>query len=210
MKRFRIMGKSFRDLVESVVYAGMKPDVPHSQARRMQWLGPFRQPLERFLNAAGSDDPFYLTNRTWAERAKLWILLAVPCVLVASLIALGVMGFIHTRQTPAKELTPAQVAARMLPDLNKPIDLNVNSDLEVIEVRVSEDGKMLLGEVRNVTGRPIIRAVLVFDLTDARGSRLGAVSAPIGRLAPKSTASFELPIQQHGAAFALVREVISQ
>ena len=205
------MGKSLRDFVESIAYAGMKPDVPRSQARRMQWLGPFRKPLERFLNAAGPDDPFYLTNRTWGERVTLWALLALPCVVVAGVIALGVWGFIQRKEPPpAKQLTPAQIAARMLPDLNKPIDLNVNTDLEVVEVRVREDGKMLLGEVRNVTGRPISHAELVVDLTDVRGSRLGAVSAPIGRIAPKGTASFELPIQQRGAAFALVRELSSQ
>jgi hypothetical protein len=209
MKRF--MGKSFRDFVESIVYAGMKPGVPRSQTRRMRWLGRFREPLERFLNSAGSDDPFYLTNRTWGERVRVWVLLALPCVVVASVIALGVWGLIEKKEPqPARQLTPAQIAARMLPDLNKPIDLNVNSDLEVVEVRIREDGKMLVGAVRNRTGRPISHAELVVDLTDVRGSRLGAVSAPIGQIAPKGTASFELPIQQHGAAFALVREVVSQ
>jgi hypothetical protein len=205
------MGKSFRQAIESLVYAGLKPGVPRSQARRLQWLGPLRQRLERFLNARGSDDPFYLTNRTLEERAKFWLVIAVPCILVAVGVAFGVLGLIEKREAPPKELTPAQVAAKMLPDLNRPLDLNVNNDVEVLEVRIARsDPPRLVGEAHNRTSRTIAHAEMVFDLTDSHGSRLGAVSAPVERIPPNGTVSFQLPIEQHSAAFALVREVHTQ
>ena len=201
------MGKSLREVVESIVYAGMRPGVPPSQSRRMRWIGPFRAPLERFLSGGRSDDPFYLTNRTWGERVRLWVLLSVPCLLVAGLVALGVLGYIGKRDAPAKELTGAQIAARMLPDLNKPMDLNTSDNVELLEVRVTPDGAELEGSVRNRTDKAISRAELYFDLTDAHGSRLGAVTAWVAGIPPRGTASFRCPIQQHDARFALVREL---
>jgi hypothetical protein len=205
------MAKSFRQIVESVAYAGLKPGVPRSQARRVKWLGPLRRPIERLLNARGSDDPFYLTNRTLEQRVGFWLLISIPCVVVAAGIAFGVLGFIQKRDAPAQELTPAQVAARMLPDLNRPIDLNVNTDVEVLEVRIaSTEPPRLVGEVHNRTDRAIPHAEMVFDLTDARGSRLGAVGVPIERIPPNGTMPFQLPIEQRNAAFALVREVHTQ
>ena len=205
------MRKRFRQVVDSVIYAGLKPGVPPSQARRMKLLGPLRQPLERFLNARGSDDPFYLSNRSMEQRLTLWILISLPCLLVAAGIAYGVMGLIEKRDAPPKELTAAQVAAKMLPDLNRPLDLNVNNDLEVLEVRIARsEPPRLVGEVHNRTDRGIAHAEMVFDLTDLHGSRLGAVSAPVDRIPPNGTVPFQLTIAQRSATFALVREVHTQ
>jgi len=205
------MRKGFRQVVESVVYAGLKPGTARSQAHRMKWIGPLRQPLERFLNARGSDDPFYLSNRSLEQRLTLWILISLPCLFVAAGIAYGVLGFIERRDAPPKELTPAQIAAKMLPDLNRPLDLNVNTDLEVLEVRIARsEPPRLVGEVHNRTDHAIARAEMVFDLTDSHGSRLGAVSAPVERIPPNGTVAFEVAIQQQSASFALVREVHTQ
>jgi hypothetical protein len=205
------MAKTFRQLMESVVYAGLKPGAPRSQARRMKWLGPLRRPLELLLNVRGSDDPFYLTNRTLEQRVRFWLLISLPCVVVAAGIAFGVLGFIQKRDAPPQELTPAQIAAKMLPDLNRPIDLNVNTEIELLEVRVARTEPMrLVGEVHNRTDRAIAHAEMVFDVTDARGSRLGAVSVPVDRIPPNTTVPFLLPIEQRTAAFALVRELRTQ
>ena len=195
----------FRQLVEKVVFAGMKPSVKPSETRRMQWLGPYRRIVERLLSGAAPDDPFYLSNRTLGERAKVWALTALP-VVVAGVIAWGVMGYIEVHDKEPEQLTPQQIAARLLPDLNKPIDLKVNHDIEVIEARVRQGETVkLVGSARNVTDRAIEHADLVFDLTDARGSRLGAVSVPLQNIPPQHTVDFELPIQQRTAAFALRR-----
>ncbi len=200
------MAKSLRKIVESVVFAGMKPGVSPSQSRRVRLLGPLRRPLERLLNGAAPDDPFYLTNRTWEQRLKLWALMAVPIVLVAAVVGLGVMGLIHKRDGEPKEMSGPQIAAKMLPDLDQPMDLNTDNQFEVIEARIERgEPRKLVGSVRNRTDRAIDRAELVFDLTDVRGSRLGAVSVTVQNVQPQQTVAFQLPLEQSTAAFALKR-----
>ncbi|HUK15326.1 MAG TPA: FxLYD domain-containing protein [Bryobacteraceae bacterium] len=200
------MAKSFRQIVESVVFAGMKPGMTPSQSRRARLLGPLRRPLERFLNAAAPDDPFYLTNRSWGQRIKLWAVIALPVILVAAVIGFGVLGRIHKRDREPKEMSAPQIAAKMLPDLNQPMDLNVNNQFEVIEARIERgEPRKLVGSVRNRTDRAIDRAELVFDLTDVRGSRLGAVSVTVQNVQPQQTVAFQLPLEQSTAAFALKR-----
>lgn len=200
------MAKSFRQFVESVIYAGMKPDMPPSQARTTGLLGPLRALFEKLLNGAAPDDPFYLTNRTLGERAKVWLLIALPILFVAGVIGIGVWGYIEKRDSAPQELTPQEAAAKMLPDLNKPMELSVNRDLEVLEARVKQGEPVtLVGSIRNVTDKTIGRTEVVFDLTDARGSRLGAVSVPLESVAPQQVVKFELPIEQRTAAFALRR-----
>jgi hypothetical protein len=200
------MAKSLRQIVESIVFAGMKPGVQPSQSRRMRLLGPLRRPLERLLNTAAPDDPFYLTNRTWGQKIGLWALIALPCVLVAAVIGFGVMGLIQGRDPAPRELSGAQIAAKMLPDLSQPIDLNVDNDLEVLEARIEVgEPRKLVGSVRNRTDRNIEHAELVFDLTDNRGSRLGAVSVTVADIPAQKTLGFQLPLEQSTAAFALKR-----
>jgi hypothetical protein len=200
------MKKSFRAFVEKVIFVGMKPDVKPSDTQRMRWLGPYRKIVERFLNGAAPDDPFYLSNRTLGERAKVWALIALPIVIVAVVLGYGVLGYIDLQDKEPAELTARQIAAKMLPDLNKPIELNVNRDVEVLEARVQPGEPLkLVGAVRNVTSQTISHTDLVFDLTDARGSRLGAVSVPLDNLPSQRAVTFELPLQQRTAAFALKR-----
>jgi hypothetical protein len=50
--------------------------------------------------------------------------------------------------------------------------------------------------------------VVVFDLVDGSGARLGAVAAKIAHVDPKSTAPFRVIAEQEHAAYALVREVV--
>jgi hypothetical protein len=169
-------------------------------------LGPLRRPLEWFLNGAAPDDPFYLTNRSWGQRIKLWAAIALPVILVAAVVGFGVLGRIHKRDSEPKEMSAPQIAAKMLPDLNQPMDLNVNNQFEVIEARIElGEPRKLVGSVRNRTDRAIDHAELVFDLTDVRGSRLGAVSVTVHDVAPQQTVAFQLPLEQSTAAFALKR-----
>jgi hypothetical protein len=178
----------------------------------MRWLGPLRRPLERFLTAGASDDPLYVTNRTWQQQARLWVLLALPCVLVATAVGLALLGFVQKRDTAPKELTPEQMAAKMAPpDLDRNIQINVERALDVVEVKVEHAGSTrLVGTVRNRTDKPVAHAEVIFDLVNAGGSRLGAVSAAIERVPPRGTAAFQLSIEQTTATMAILREVHAQ
>ncbi|MDR3699545.1 MAG: FxLYD domain-containing protein [Candidatus Sulfopaludibacter sp.] len=174
--------KRLRQIFESIFYAGLKPR-----------------------------DPFYLSNRTTGQRIRLAALIAIPFLAVLGGVALAAMGYFDTSSRlppPAKPLSNAEIAAKMLPDLNKDIRIETNQDLQVLDVVVGRG--RISGSVKNATTRVIGGAEVIFELTNARGSRVGAVSCRFARLAPGSSTPFLNPIAQTDAAYAVVREVHSQ
>ena len=202
---------SLRKLVESIAYVGMKPDAPVQQRDGMRWLGPFRAPIERFLNGPGSDDPLFLTNRTAGQKMRLAFLIAIPSVLVLGGVALAAMGIFQTAAQRAgwsKPLDSAEVARRMLPDLKRDIQLETNHDIQVLDVVVG--GGKISGSVRNMTSKVLTEASVDFDLTDGNGSLVGGISCRMPRLEPNSSAPFHLDIPQASAVYALVRSVHTQ
>jgi hypothetical protein len=103
------------------------------------------------------------------------------------------------------------LAAKLLPNVDKSIQIEVNKAVQVLEAHVeSEGGMKVAGTVKNNTDRPIHTTEIILNLTDTTGSFLGAVSAQVDNLAPNATAKFQIPIEQKDAAFALVREVTTQ
>jgi len=198
--------KSFRDKLESIVFAGLKPGAPASQSNRMRWLGPFRDAIDRLVSGSGSNDPLYLTNRTWLQHIRLWVLLAIPCLAVVGVIAFFLFGNVQRRDAAPKQTSKAALTSRMLPE----IPAGTNPDLEIMEVQVDPDTPAIEGRVRNRTGRRIGHADVIFDLADQRGSRLGAVDVTIDGIAPGAIVSFRQPIAQHSANVAIVREVRTQ
>jgi hypothetical protein len=206
------MFRRLRGVIESIVFAGMKPGGPAVQTQRLRWLGPFRQPVERLLSGGSAPlDPLYLTNRTFVQKARVPLLVGVPCFVAAGLIALGLNSyFVKKAPTPKYDLSLAEraaAAAKMLPDIDH-IKVDTNRDVDVMEVHIdSTGGTALLGTVKNNTAHEIRAADIVFDLTDSKGSQLGGVSQRLENLAPQTRVNFRLPIEQNNAKFALVREV---
>jgi hypothetical protein len=156
-------------------------------------------------------DPFYLSNRTTGQRIRFAALVTIPFLVVLGGIALAAMGFFHTGSQlppPAKPLSSAEIAAKMLPNLNKDIRIESNQDLQVLNVIVSRG--RISGSVKNASTHAIADAEVIFDLADTKGSRVGAVSCKFTQLAPGSNASFQNPIAQNDAVYAIVREVHAQ
>ena len=204
----------FRKLFESIAYAGMKPGGSRP-TRRMGWLGPLAGPVRRFLDGgAAPSDPFYLTNRTIGHRLRLAVVVAFPCVLVVGAIGLATMGYFgsaHDAARPTPALTPEQVAAKMLPNIDKNLQIESNHDIGVSDVHIEQgSATKVAGTATNNTNHVIQDAELVFDLTDVSGSRLGAVSTKIARLPAKGSAAFSFTVPQRTAAFALVRDIKEQ
>jgi len=199
------MGK-LRRLFESLVYAGLKPQAPGGAPAepRSAW----RAGLERFLNGTAPADPLYLSNRTLWQRTRVVVLVLAPVALLVAVLALVLSGVFKAKEPPKpKELTVAEKAARILPGFSDPIRLSTNRDLEVLEVHVEHSNpRAVAGTVRNNTGRTIGSADIVFDLTDDRGSRLGAVSTRVEKLPPHATAAFRFPVEQDDADLVMVRE----
>jgi len=177
------MSKSFREKIEALVFAGLKP-------------------------GAAAFQP----NRTWQQRVRLGLVIALPCLLVAALIGVAMMGLVKKRDVAAAEMTPAQIAAKMLPaDLDQHINLKVDRALEVPEVRVEHNGSAeLVGTVRNRTDKSFAHAEVIFDLADATGSRLGAASLELEHIEPRQTMPFRVSVVQSSAAVAIVRDVYTQ
>jgi len=206
------MLKRFRRFVDSVVFAGLKPDAPREQAKGRQWLGPLRESVDRVLSRPAPSDPLYLSNRTFDQRVKLWLAIAVPVLILAGIIALGLSHFFQARLAePAPEPSAAVLAAKLLPNVDKSLKIEVNQDAQVVDAHVDREGGMkVVGTVRNNTDRVIHATEVILNLTDTTGSFLGAVSAHVDNLAPNATMEFQIPIEQKDAAFALVREVQTQ
>jgi len=206
------MLKSSRRFVNSIVFAGLKPDAPREQVKHMRWLGPLRGLLERLLLRPAPSDPLYLSNRTLDQKVKRGLAIAVPCLMVMGVTALGLSHVFHANGPgPTTEPSGAELAAKLLPNVGKTAKIEVNQDVQVLEARVEyEGGARVAGAVKNNTDRLIHTTTIIMNLTDQSGSQRGAVSAQVNNLAPNATVQFQAPIAQTDAAFALVREVQTQ
>jgi hypothetical protein len=198
------MANRVQNFFESIVYAGMKPGARSSAeapAAKSGWLA-------RFLNAPAPSDPLYLTNRSFGQKARRVLAIASPFVLV---IAGGLAAFLffgHKTDKAPKELTSAEVRAKVLPGFNKEFKLDSNKDLEIAEIHFESNGpSVMVGSIRNTTDHAIFHAVVVFELADSSRSDLGAVTVTETNLAPGASRIFRKPIEQTNAASALVREV---
>jgi hypothetical protein len=204
------MASRFRKHLESVVYARMKPGKPKAESKRMRGLGPLRGPVERLLSGGGRQDPLYLSNRTFRQKLVGWVKVGVPLLVVV--VAVIVAFRMHRRDDkPAEVLSPAEVAAKMLPDLNKPIHVDSNTDIAVVEVYVDHAaGDKLVGKFRNTTDHEIQSGEVDFTLTGSHGTQVGSVNVKVSKLAAGATVPFAQPIAEKSATFALVREVHTQ
>jgi hypothetical protein len=204
------MANRLRSFIESIVYAGMKPGAQNPQDPSSRKPGLWG-PLERFLSAPTPSDPLYLTNRTFGQKMRRGMLLAVPPVIVAALIMAAIYILVPKSPPPVKELSAAEVAAKVLPNFKTDISVETNKDVQVMEVHFEHDGTIKMsGSLQNKTDRLIPEAVVVFDLTDARGSQLGGITVTETNLAPGAVRKFQRDIEQKTATYALVREVHTQ
>ena len=201
--------KRIREFLESIVFAGLKPGGQTAPTRSLRWLGPLRGPVERLLSGGPTPtDPLYLTNRTPAQKLKFWSLIGIPCVLALGVVVMLSRHLNPPEAKPVQEPTAAEITAKLLPNMDKDLKLGPPSDVQVVEVKVV--GSRLIGKLKNTTTREIAVAELVVDLTDASGFQVGAVNAVVEKLAPSNTKDFDVPIKQHDAISALVREVTSR
>ena len=205
----QFMARGIRELIESIIFAGMRPGAPVAHPHPMRWLRPLRRPIERFLSGgAAPSDPLYLSRRTAGQRIRFALLIGTPGVIVAGLMALALSNhFVKKTVMPRLDLPPAEVTAKMLPNMDR-VKFDTNRDMDVMEVRVDRTkGTLVMGTVMNNTAHQLHSAEIVFDLTDRAGSQLGGVSQKIENLPPQIRKALRLPIEQRTASFVLVREV---
>jgi hypothetical protein len=199
------MGK-LRRFFESLAYAGLKPQSPGAAPDKPK--DGWRERVERWINGEAPTDPLYLSNRTIWQRMRVVVVVLAPVLLLIAVLGLVFSGAFKGKDTPKpKELTVAEKAARILPGFDKPIQLPTNHDLDVQDVHVEHSSpRQVAGQVKNNTDHMISSAEMVFDLTDERGSRLGAVSTRLEKLPPHSTTPFRFAVAQNDADLVMVRD----
>jgi hypothetical protein len=205
--------KRVREFFEKLVFAGMKPGgtkpvPPPTPEGSLRWLGPLRDPLNRFLSGGATNDPLYLSNRPTSRKLLVWAAIGIPFAGLTVLMFLAASGAFTPAQAPKEPLTAAAIATTLLPNY-KDVEIKTARDLEVLEANLNFRVKplMLKGSAKNVSNRPIQEAEIVFELTDSTGSQLGGISAVLQKIAPDGTAKFEIAIPNPRATFAIVREV---
>ena len=204
--------KTLRKLWESIVYAGMHPGSAPAAPRSARRSGRLRGRLERFLaGGPAPSDPLYLSNRTSFQRAHTAILVIVPCLILAGVVALGVSHQFRIQERPARQPTPREIAQATLPNLAKDVQISTGSDLEVSEARIRHGERtMVVGTVKNDSNHAIDRIRVVLTLSTELGYKLGYVAVNVEHVDPHSTAPFSVGIEEKDAAFAVVREIVLQ
>src|SRR5438874_2482574 len=137
-------------------------------------MGAFRERIDRLISGRQSSDPLQVSNRSISQKVALAFLIALPCMLVIAVIVL-----VMPTKPPTVEhdqLTNAQIAARMLPGLEK-TKVETNRDVEVVDAHVErKETVALAGSVRNNTDHSIVGAEVSLEVADADGSILGTVA----------------------------------
>ena len=199
------MVRRIRDFCNSRLNAPSKlpaPGAPERPGRRGGLL-------ERWLSGPSSSDPLYLTNRSFFQKARLWLLIGIPSVAVAAFSALSSSGYFQRQPVPPAAVLAGDPASEQLPlpSLDR-IHVNTTRDIDLLSVEVSRDpGTILKGRVRNNTDRHFRSVDLIFDLTDAAGSQLGAISIHLPALQAKGMTEFHQALEQKTAVNALIRDV---
>jgi hypothetical protein len=200
------MANRFRQFIESVVFAGMRPAARNGNAPAPK-TG-LAGMMERMISGPAVSDPMYLTNQTFGQKAKRLILVAAPILI----LVLGAAGatYYYSSKHSSKPQT-GEVAVDVLRDFHPDMNLDSNKNLDVLEVRFDHSsGNVMTGLLQNKTDHVIAEAVVVFDLTDDSGSQLGGVTVSEANLEPRSPRRFHMPIEQSTAEHAVVRDVHAQ
>ncbi|MFB3828249.1 MAG: FxLYD domain-containing protein [Bryobacteraceae bacterium] len=156
-------------------------------------------------------DPLYLSHRTWKK--KLWIGLAIgaPPAIAAGVALYALLSPPPAAERPPSEPSAADVAARteIVP---KDFRINQSTELQIVEVGVDRKAipHHITGLLRNSTNMRFSGAEVTVDLTDAKGSQVGAAVARVDDIPPHTTVRFATEIPQKNVVYVLVREVKSR
>ncbi len=201
------MANRIKTFFESLIFAGLKPG-GGAQAPRRGRLGPLREKIERFLSGGRApSDPFYLSNRSWKQKLRLAVGIAVPGALLLGALALVFTNVYAPTAAPPKETPASEILAKLLPNLEKTIQLDKYPDAEFVELRVRRDGpRALVGVLRNKTDR-VISVEFDADLADLNGARVGSITKRVEKAPAKGLISFEFPLDNADAAVVFIRRM---
>ena len=103
------MIKRIKQFFESVAYAGLRPSggkpLSAAETKKSGWLAPIQERIERYLNKGGSSDPLYLSNRTFMQKARVWLIIGMPMVVLFGGLGLVLTGYFN-QDAPVAPLPP--------------------------------------------------------------------------------------------------------
>src|SRR3954452_1636409 len=144
--------------------------------------------MHGLLSGSAPTDPLYLTNRTLSQKMRPWLLIGIPCLLLVAGIGIALSRLLAPpAMRPVKELTAQEITAKLLPKLEQDLKVTANTNLQVVEVAVRQQGgPHVLGVIHNNTAHEIASLQVVVDLTDNAGSQVGGVSTIVEKLPPNA------------------------
>ena len=202
------MANPIRRFFESLAYAGLKPSGGVSlEPKPPRRFGALRERIELFLNGGRPSDPLYLTNRTWKQKMRAPLLVGIPLLLMFGALSLIFTNVFAPKAPPPKQLTPAEMMASLLPDLEKKVNIKEYTDAEIVELRVVRDGApRVVGTVRNKTDH-VVSMDLDVEVADSKGSRVATVTERVDATRPNGDTHFEFAAGDPDATYALVRKI---
>jgi hypothetical protein len=205
--------KKLREKIESIVFAGLKPagQRPAAVDKPASAMGKLRARLNDWISGGPApSDPLYLTNRSFAQKARSWIVVAIPMLILLVGIGLTLSKLNPPKRQPAKEPTPAEVAAKLLPNLGN-LKIEASRSIDVSEIRVERTGGVhVVGSLHNNTPQEIAAADITCDLTDSNGTQLGSITLHVDRIPASANKTFDIPVRQPAANFVMVREIFAR
>jgi hypothetical protein len=162
----------------------------------------------RLLDKPTTNDPLYVSNRTTAQKWRTIAFVAGPFLVIAAVVIL-VQG-LKPPAPPPRQLTPAEIAAKMLPDATK-VPLESNPDVSVGDVQIEHSARPIVtGTINNTSARVLRKAEVLMWLADEHGSVLGSLTAQAHDVPPHGSAAFRIPLPFKNASIVLVRDVQSE
>ena len=176
-------------------------------------FAPLRARIELLISGRPQDDPLYLSNRSWQQKARISALIALPALLVILLVTAAatdvfrLQNKVNPFEHPLKETQPTAVALKHVPD-----PVFAPTGLEVVSIRITKDAKepVVTGIVRNNTDQKVASAQVSYYLADTDGSLVGTDTTEVTNVAAHGSTTFRMPLKAAKAEYVIVRDVHAQ
>ena len=174
----------------------------------MSSLRKLKDAFFRLLDKPTTDGPLYVSNRTTVQKWRTVAFVAGPFLMIVAVVIL-VQG-LKKPEPPPRQLTPSEIAAKMLPDATK-VPVDTNSDVSVGDVQIEHSSRpVATGTINNTSTRVLQKAEVLMWVADEHGSVLGSITAQAHDVPPHGSAGFRIPLPFKNASIVLVRNVESE
>jgi hypothetical protein len=168
-----------------------------------------RARVEVLISGRPPDDPLYLTNRTWQDKAKTAALIAGPVLLLIALVTIGVTDLFRFHKVDPYDRPPAEAQVPIVPKKRLPDPILAPAPLEVVNIHIARDSHppVVTGIVRNNTNDKVDSAEVSYYLADPEGSLLGTETTEVANVEPHGSVTFRMALKIDHAQYVIVRDV---